>query len=261
MAIAANGGTSANSSSAVASLALSAFTPVTGEILVLAVALGSTSSSVSSISNSAGSYTWTLRASQNGTGVRVEIWTATVNTGAATTFTVNITGGSTTVAAAIERYSGVASIGNTTNASGSSEFPRGYVTIADGGNWLAAAVGFACQSGDTITGSGSDLTNRQSSIPAATATAVQEGDQTTSVDCSMIFCSKLTNSRNWAVAAVELVGTGNVPVSIATPMYGGTLVAALQTLNGQTLKGTMPAFCQSGTVPVSSGSNNYGFVS
>lgn len=261
MAISANGGTSANSSSSVSSLALSAFTPVTGEILVLAIALGSTSSSVSSISASAGSYTWTLRSSNNGTGIRVEIWTATVNTGAATTFTVNITGGATTIAAAIERYGGVASIGNTTNANGSSEFPRGYVTIADGGNWLAAAVAFACQSGDSISGAGSDLTNRQSSIPSATAVGVEEGDQSTSVDCSLIFCTKLNNSRNWAAAAVELVGTGNVSVSIATPMYGATLVAALQVANNEILDGTMPLFCQNGTVPVASGSNNYGFVS
>lgn len=260
MAISANGGTSGNSSSAVSSLALTAFTPVTGEVLVLAVALGSTSSSVSSIGASAGSYTWTLRSSNNGTGVRVEIWTATVNTGAATTFTVNITGGATTVAAGIERYGGVASIGNSTNANGSSEFPRGYVTIADGNNWLAAAVGFACQSGDTITGSGSDLTNRQSSIPSATAVAVQEGDNSSSVDCSLIFCSKLSNSRNWAVAAVELVGTGNVPVAIATPMYGGTLVAALQVANNEYLEAEMPLFCQSSGTP-SPGTTNYGFVS
>ena len=101
MAISATGGTAANNSGSVTSLALSSYTTTTGRTLVMMVVLGSTGSSVSSISNSAGSYSWTLKASVNGTGVRVEVWTSPVTTGAATVFTINISG-ATSVEASLE---------------------------------------------------------------------------------------------------------------------------------------------------------------
>src|SRR4051794_1558706 len=119
MAISQTTGTATNNSGAVTSLALSAFATTTGRTLVLVVVLGSTSSSVSSITNAGGTYSWTLRASQNNTTVRTETWTSPVTTGASTTFTVNITGGATSIAAAVEEYSGVTSIGNTHTGSGS----------------------------------------------------------------------------------------------------------------------------------------------
>jgi large repetitive protein len=204
MSIAATQGNATNSSSSVSSLAFASLTTVSGRDIVFVITLGSTSSSVSSITASAGSYgTFTFRAAQNGTGVRVEIWTVHVVTGAATVFTVNITGGATSLSIQQEEYSGVSSIGHTSTASGSSfDIRAGNVLTQDSTNIVVAGLGFACQSGDTLTAQNGG--ERQKSIPAATAVGGCLQDHTTILVGTVAVMTQINNSRNWAAAALEL---------------------------------------------------------
>src|SRR4051812_43060639 len=98
MSIAATTGVKGNNSGAVTSIVTGNLNSTTGRDIVFEIVLGSTASSVSSITNSAGAYgAFTFRVAKNGTGVRTEIWTVHVNTGATTQFTINITGGATSV--------------------------------------------------------------------------------------------------------------------------------------------------------------------
>ena len=257
MAIAAAGGGSANNSGSVSSLALPSYTTTTGRDVIFAIVLGSTSSSVSSISNSAGSYTSvTQQAAINGTGVRVEIWSAHVATGAATVFTVNITGGATSISAGFEEYSGVSAIGATGTSSGSGVNMQGSATTTQGNDWTISAFGFACQSGDTLTGLiGS---GRQSSIPAATAVAAALYDDTMIVDGTIVNMTRISNSRQWASATLELKSGG---AAMTAADYGGALVASLQAdRDVRYLHCLEPLFAQTQTYPPTPGANNYGFV-
>lgn len=258
MAISQTTGTATNNSGAVSSLALSAFTTTTGRTLVLVVVLGSTSSSVSSITNAGGTYSWTLRSSQNGTGVRTETWTSPVTTGASTTFTVNITGGATSISAEVEEYSGVSSIGHVSTATGADVnlMDLGVLT-QDGNNWVITGFGFVCQSGDTLTAQ-STGTSRQSSIPAATAVGGALYDNTQPLAATFGNATKLSTSRNWAAASVEL-RTG--ATAITAKDYGGSVVASLQAdRDVRYLHCLEPLWCQQTPIENVGSAVNYGFV-
>jgi hypothetical protein len=204
MSISATQGNATNNSGSVSSLAFASLTTVSGRDIIFVITLGSTSSSVSSISNSAGTYSGVaLVAASNGTGVRVEVWKAHVVTGAATVFTVNITGGATSLSIQQEEYSGVSSIGNSSTASGSSfDIRAGNVLTQDSTNIVVAGLGFACQSGDTLTAQFGG--ERQKSIPAATAVGGCLQDHTTVLIGTVAVMTQINNSRNWAAVAVEL---------------------------------------------------------
>lgn len=263
MAISRTGGVSANNSAAVTSLALPSYTTTTGRIVVVAIALGATTSSVSSISSSAGVYSgWTLRASINGgaSDIRTEIWTATVTTGAATVFTVNITG-ACTVAAALEEYSGVSSFGNTgSNSATSDSNPRQSIITQDGNNFIAVAMGFACQSGDTIN---ADLgTSVRSSVPAATAVGIYFFDNTAVADETLRALGFLSTARDWATAGVELRSGGAAITvvdyaAISAPAATGQPTWQTGHPNFSYLHFLDPLFAQGSS---SAGTSNYGFV-
>ena len=258
MAIAQVNGTSANSgASNVASQATSALSTTTGNDVVVTVALGSTTSSVSSITPSAGSYTsWTLQSSKNGSGIRVEVWTAHVTTGASTIFTVNIAGGNTTCAVCVEQYSGVNSWGNTGSASGSAVNIDGTTNTQQASDWIVGGMAFACQSGDTLTATAG--TSRQSTIPAATSVGIALYDQTAVMDETMRLQSRISASRNWAFAAVEMLSGGSAATAGA---YGGTTIASLQAARDvRYLHCLEPLFAQNQNYPPTPGANNYGFV-
>lgn len=255
-----NGGVGNSAASSVASQASASVTTTTGNDVVVTVVLGSTSSSISSIGTSAGSYTnKTLQSSKNGTGVRVEVWTMHVATGAATVFTANITGGNTTCGIAVEQYSGVSSIGNTGTASGNSrDLETAGILTQDGNNWIVGGLGFACVSGDTLTALLGN--SRQSSIPAATASAVALYDNTTACDATIEAYTRISTARQWASAAVELRSGGS---AITAADYAAVLAAVLQTATfiGNTTNLYLlfveePVFSQS----VGLKQTNYGFV-
>lgn len=107
MAISATTGSAANNSGSVASLALPAFNLTAGQDVEVVVALGSTSSTVTSITDDAGN-TYALKQAQNGTGVRTEIWQAQ-NVAARTSNVITVhVSPNTSIAAAAEEYAGTA---------------------------------------------------------------------------------------------------------------------------------------------------------
>lgn len=259
MAIAATGGNASSNSGSVTSLALASYTTTTGRVVVIAAALGSTSSSVLSIGSSAGTYSWTLQAAVNGTGVRTEIWASPVTVGAATVFTVNITGGATSIAAALEEYSGATStFGNTGTSSGSNNTARQQIVMQFGGDFGVAALGFACQSGDTIS---ADLGNsRQSSVPAATAVGIYLFDNSMKGNGTVVDQGLISTSRNWATAGVELEVSGGV--STPYDAYASVLAVSMETghPNFNYLHVLEPLFAQQQTFPPTPGANNYGYT-
>lgn len=225
MAISATTGSAGSNGGSVASLALASFNSAASCHIVVTVTLGSTASSVTSITDTKGN-TYTQKASVNGTGVRVELW-ACVNSGIqlGNIVTINISP-STSISAQAQERSGVSSFGNTATASGASIFPELRCVLQDGGNWAAAGIGFACQSGDTLTAF--EGTSRQSSIPAATAVGGAQYDVAAISNCSAPNGAKISTSRNWAMAALELRSGG-----ASTPLtdYPVTTMAALQVRN------------------------------
>jgi hypothetical protein len=239
MAIAATAGSAANSSSSVSSLALPSFNIAASQHTVVSIALGSTSSSVTSITDTKGN-TYTQKAGVNGTGVRGEIW-ACANSGAQTSniITVNISP-STTISAQAEQRSGVGSFGNTATAVGTSTIPKVLDTIQEGSNWVIAGIGFACQSGDTLTAT--EGVSRQSSIPAATATGGAQYDNTANGVGQLPNSARISTSRNWAAVALELRASG----AVATPYAdyaAGALAPTLQVSGDvRSISGMMPVF-------------------
>lgn len=257
MAIAAQGGNASNNSGSVTSLALSSYTTTTGRYVVIVVVLGSTSSSVSSISSSAGTYSWTVSASTNGTGVRVEVWTSPVTVGAATVFTINISG-ATSVEGSLEEYSGVGSIGHTSSQSGTTLNMIDFgVLTQDGNNFVVTGFGFACQSGDTFSAQVGN--QRQSSIPAATAVGGALYDNTEPLDGTFGNATKLSTSRNWASASIELRTSGGAAITAGA--YGGATVAALQAArDARYLRCLEPLFSQQTPIQNVGSAVNSGFV-
>ena len=257
MAIAQVTGNSANSATA-ASIACGSFNTTTGRIQFIAVVLGSISSSVTSITDTGGgSPTISLVVAKNQTNIRVEIWKATgVATKTGNVFTANVSP-NTTLAIAAEEYSGSTTVGiNGTNSNAGSVNIDQTLLTQDASNFVIGVLGFAAQSGDTLTATAG--TSRQSSIPAATRPGVALYDQTAVMDETMRIMTRISASREWASAAVELRSGGSAATAGA---YGGALVASLQAA-GDTryLHVTEPLFCQNQNYPPTPGANNSGFV-
>lgn len=258
MALSATGGNASNNSGSVSSFAMASYTSHTGQDIVFVIVLGSTASSVSSITASAGTYgTFTFQLAKNGTGVRVEVWTVHVTTGAATVFTINITGGATSIEANLEEYSGVISIGHNDTASGATLNLQDFgVAAQDGNNFVVTGFGFACQSGDTLTAQVGNA--RQKSIPAATAVGGALCDNTQPLAASFGNATKLSTSRNWAAASIELRSGGS---SITAADYGGALVAALAAdRDVRYLRCLEPLFAQQTPIQNVGSAVNSGFV-
>ncbi len=232
MAITALGGVASSDSGTVSSLVLSAYTQSASCHTVVVAVLGSTSSSVTSITDTKGN-TYTQKSAVNGTGVRTEVW-ACVNAGAQSNdvITINISP-STSIAACAEEYSGVGSFGNTGTASDSTIFPEQRVTTQEGSNYAVVGIGFGCQSGDTLTAF--EGTSRQSSIPAATAVGAALFDNTMKGIGGLPGSARVSTARNWATAGLELRVAGGVSVGYqdytgSLPVMGDPLVKDVRVL-------------------------------
>ncbi len=108
--------------------------------VVAVCALGNTSSTISSITDSGSA--WTFQAAvHNGSAVRSEIWATTAGGSvASSSFTVNISGGAPT-SCAFEEYSGVLALGKTAaNQSTSGAWSIG-LTTQDPNNYVIAGIG------------------------------------------------------------------------------------------------------------------------
>ena len=196
--------------------------------IVAVCALGSTTSSISSITDSGS--TWALQAfANNGTAVRSEIWsTSAGGSVASTSFTVNISGGTPT-SCALEEYSGVLSLGKTATAQGTSGIWSVTLTTQDANNYVAAGIGANSyygysnptgslrQSGVITSNSGSNYVEMALFDKAgATASPVTNG--------------VITSPAPWAALALELrsvnVGIASVPVISAVNSSGITGTSA-----------------------------------
>lgn len=255
MAITATTGSAANSASA-ASLALPSFNLTAGQGVIVAVVLGSISSSVTSITDTKGN-TYALVVAKNQTNVRIEIWKSlSVGVQVANIITINVSP-NTTLAGAAEEYAGISSLGNTgTNGNAGTVNMEVSVVTQDGSNFAVGAFGFAAQSGDTLTALLG--TSRQSSIPAATRPGVALYDLSSVVDATITDMARISASREWATAGVELRSGG---AAVTATDYGGATVASLDAARDiRYLHVTEPLFEQTQTYPPTPGADNFGFV-
>lgn len=254
MAITATTGSAASTTVAAASLALPSFNLTAGQDVYVAIALGSTSSSVTSITDTKGNV-YSIVLANNGTSVRSELWKSR-GVAAQTTnvITINVSP-NCNIAGAAEEYAGVSNIGNTGNDSATSNvYPRGQVVTQDGNNWIIMAHSHVCASGDTNTASLG--TKRQFSIPAATAVGVALFDNTSVGIVTLRTMGVLNNARNWASVGVELRSGGS---AISYADYATITAPSLQTAKDFRVKNVnMPNVYPN--TPLSIG-GSYGYVS
>lgn len=250
MAITPQNGAAASTTVAAASLALPSWSTVAGRDIEVAVALDSTSSSVTSITDTHG-HTYTLISSQNNGGVRTELWKSVgIATQAANIITVNVSP-NCNIAAAAEEYSGVSAYGVSATGSATSTIPNIYEQSEDGNDYAVVAFGFACNSGDTITAQVG--TRRQFSVPAATAVGIALFDSTSIGIAQILNEALLSASRDWAAVATDLKSGTDVTEEMATVTETHACGA------GYLLNVLMPATADTGPV-TPSGAGNSGFV-
>jgi hypothetical protein len=216
-----NGSTVNNGATPGVSLSFGAISIAAGGDIVVAVAILTTTVSVTGITDTALN-TYTLKSSvNNGANVRVEIWEAHNVTGNAADVIVVALSGATLAAAAFEQYSGVSAVGNIgATATGSGFTAEGDVATQDGNNWSVCAIAAATSSGDTLT---ADMgAKRQASVPAATAAAIALVDNSSiGIVSALRGDVMISASRQWAAAAIELRSGGGAinftSASIPTP--------------------------------------------
>jgi hypothetical protein len=113
---------------------------------------------------------------------------------------------------------------NTDGVADSGTYLHGGVVTEESGNFAVGAMGFVCASGDTLTAVLG--TSRQSSIPAATAVGVALYDNSMLVDGTPEVMTRISTSRQWAVATLELRSLGASAITAAD--YAAVSAAALQ---------------------------------
>jgi hypothetical protein len=184
------------------SLALAGLTVAAGDSMAVGVIMDNTSATVTSVTDTKGN-TYTQKTALNGTGLRMEIWTC-LNSGlqAGDIITVNVSP-NCNFAIAGAKYSGVSSYGNVGSNSGTGTTTWSTVALQDDTNFGVFFLGFAAQSGDTV--SARTGTQRVTSIPAATRPGIVLSDVSSLAPSSSVPQSSLiSNSRNWVQAAIEL---------------------------------------------------------
>lgn len=151
------------------------------------------------------SSTWASRGTKlNGTR-RISLWSAR-NVIANSTFTVTVGAAGSDLLCAVEEFSGVAALGNTNNASGTSTAPS--VTLAstqDANNWFA--VGVAQQGQVTFTASVGNL-RQQINVNAQSTVTMGTGDNTAvSAGSAVTVTFTASASSAWAAFGLELRST------------------------------------------------------
>ena len=216
------------------------------------VTLGSTSSSVTSISNSKASGTWDVAAlaTVNGTGIRMELWHLhTTGTQTSNVITVNISP-STTIALAAEEYSGVNSTGLTVTDNNTGQEAAIRNTMTQAGSYIAGGLGFATASATTATVQ-TGSTSRQSSIGVSALGEVLY-DSTATAIVSLLLMTLLNASQNWVSIGVELKSGGTATALTDFAAVTGPALTKGIGVNGQTSQMT---FANPTVI------GNYGFVS
>ena len=193
--------------SAGTSFSLTPFPTGLNDLTIVAIAIAVTSVSVTSISDSLGGV-YTLRAAQNGSAVRTELWTAPCTAAglSANTPVVTLSGSSLACAVASNWYGLTTwTFGNTMSATGTDYVTLSSLTIQDQANMAVCAVGFVNPTGFTATAN-FGLINQQV-VPSVSSVGVvlMDGGYTNATgpgyEVGLILGGL---SENWAQAGVEL---------------------------------------------------------
>jgi hypothetical protein len=200
------GGAGGNTGSASAPTSLSInYRSGSNNTVVAVCALGSTSSSISSITDSGS--TWALRGYvNNGTSVRSEIWsTPAGGSVASSTFTISIPGG-VPASCALEEYSGVLALGNTSTAQATSGSWSVSLATQDPNNYVVAGLGANSYYGY------SNPVGTKRQVGLLTNNAGNNYVEMALFDNTSSTASNVTNSivtgpAPWAAAALELRST------------------------------------------------------
>jgi outer membrane protein assembly factor BamB len=172
-----------------------------GKVNVVIVAFGSSSASVTGVRETIPGTTYTQQAAFNGsTTARVEIWTGPVGVGASGSVLVDVSPTNSKTACILATYVGVAAIGTTTTASGTTSNPStAALTTQDPSNVVVG--GFAWTGTTPATSFAGGGTFRLS--VASTGSVAALVDNTSATAGSLT--TKATHSAvQWAAAAVEL---------------------------------------------------------
>jgi hypothetical protein len=173
-----------------------------GNTIVAVCALGKTSASISSITDSGS--TWALRAyASNGTAVRSEIWsTSAGGSVASTSFTINIAGGAP-ASCALEEYSGVQIIGTTATSEGTSGTISVSLTTLEANDYIVAGLGANSYSGYNIT---NGVSRQPAGLTSNAGNNYVEMDlcDNKAATASSVACSSVSAPAPWAAPALEL---------------------------------------------------------
>ena len=174
-----------------------------GNTAVVVVGMRTTTASVSAITDSAGSI-YTYRTAVNGgTTARLEIWSATVASTAASNM-VTVTLGSSLSVCAVGQYSGVGAVGLAATAQNTTAGPSISVATQDANNWVVA--GFSIANGTVPTASANG--NLRQTMSTGGGASNQSGglcDNTRATPGS-VGCTLGHTAVQWAAAALELRG-------------------------------------------------------
>ncbi len=187
-------------------------TQTAGNDVVVTVAIRTTTSTVSSVTDTGGS-TYAARGPgiNNGTVARMEIWSAR-SAAVSTSVTVNL-GASSKFVACVGEYSGVAALGAASTATGATTTPTIALTTQDANNFVVA--GFAAQGTATFSANVGALRGSTNTAGGSASTnvggALNDNGATTA--SSVTNTATLSASNSWAAEALELRSTtGAVPL-------------------------------------------------
>ncbi len=222
------GGASNNTGSSTTATSLSiAYTSANGNTIVAVCALGSTSSSISSITDNGS--TWAFRTGvNNGTAVRSEIWSTTAGSSVASaSFTINISGG-TPASCALEEYAGVLTLGGTATNQATSGTMSVGLTTQDANNYVVAGLGGNIYYGYNPTSGAIRQTGGLTTNPGNNYVEMDLFDNTAAT-ATLVTNSSVSGSAAWAAPALELRSVGgslSIPVISAVGSSGITGTSA-----------------------------------
>lgn len=197
---------------------ISAASQVTGNSCVVKISIdrvNSPSSTISSVSDSAGS-TWTVGPeATNASNSTMALYKALNMLGNAATVTVSFSG-LTWATVAMECYSGVAAFGNTNTATGSSTTPSVAVTTQDSNNWVTAGMSFRTSVGTSWSAATGTLRRSYDGSNSSSA-AVASVDNSSAGAGSVTTSATLGGGEAWAAATIELRSTTGAAEELRTP--------------------------------------------
>ena len=223
------GGAHNNTGFATAPTSLSiAYNSSNNNTIVAICALGSSSSSIASITDSGSS--WAFRAyATNSTAVRTETWSTSAGGSiASTSFTINMAGG-TPASCALEEYAGVLGIGSTGTNQATSGTSSVNLTTHEANDYVVVGLGMNSYFGYTINNGVLRQLGGLTSNPGNNYVEMDLCDNTAGT-ASSVGCSSVSGQAAWAATALELrpvTGSPTIPVISAVTTTGITTTSAI----------------------------------